>query len=173
MSHDPSEQTPTSPEVAPGRRGLLLVAFWGGLTSLAGAGAGLVGGFLSHSLRRGYGEDTAEEGVSIGTLEELPSSGFARRVVEIATRRHWETTTVKHLVFVKRTEDEGVTAFLGRCSHMGCTVGWDEGDGSFHCPCHDGRFDEEGEVVAGPATSGLTRLPASVEDGDVRVELPS
>src|SRR5574339_859190 len=52
-------------------------------------------------------------------------------------------------VLVVRTR-ESLRAFSLTCTHLGCTVEWQADKNEFYCPCHDGRFDEFGEVLAGP-----------------------
>ncbi len=48
-------------------------------------------------------------------------------------------------------------AFDLRCTHQGCPV--HKVDGGFACPCHGGRYDDDGAVTAGPPPRPLRRLP--------------
>lgn len=58
-----------------------------------------------------------------------------------------------------------VVARMLRCTHTGCVVRRDPASGGYRCPCHDGRFDENGDVVAGPPPLPLRAVP-TVLSGD-------
>ena len=65
--------------------------------------------------------------------------------------------------------DGSFRAFSAICTHAGCTVEYDGGQGAFVCPCHGGAYAaSSGAVIAGPPPSPLSRLSVEVVDGDVR-----
>jgi len=64
---------------------------------------------------------------------------------------------------------ESIKAYSLVCTHLGCIVEWQEEVQEFYCACHDGRFDQFGEVIAGPPPVPLERFPLSVEDETVIV----
>jgi cytochrome b6-f complex iron-sulfur subunit len=71
-------------------------------------------------------------------------------------------------VLVLRTP-ESIKAFSLICTHLGCVVEWQDVNMEFYCPCHDGRFDQFGEVIAGPPPIPLEQFPVQVEDDKVIV----
>jgi Rieske Fe-S protein len=56
------------------------------------------------------------------------------------------------------------------CTHRGCTVRWDEPQGRFACPCHEGWFDRQGKVLGGPPLAPLTSYPARKVGDDLFIE---
>ncbi len=65
-------------------------------------------------------------------------------------------------VAVYRDEAGVVIERSAVCTHLGCIVSWNSGERSWDCPCHGSRFAPTGEVLNGPAITGLR--PMEEED---------
>jgi Rieske Fe-S protein len=64
---------------------------------------------------------------------------------------------------------DGPSVFNASCPHLGCNVTWDTGDSMFHCPCHGAVFNAKGQVVRGPVSSPLEKVPFQMKDGKLIV----
>jgi cytochrome b6-f complex iron-sulfur subunit len=128
---------------------------------------GLLRGFLGSIGALGLG------GVIYGAYRFLAPGAGACAPVEISLNDipaggayPFQFGTVPGLLF--KVEDGGLKAFSLVCSHLGCTVQWNPEKKTFYCPCHDGLFDAEGNVVSGPPPAPLDRLRVEVR-GDKAV----
>jgi len=72
--------------------------------------------------------------------------------------------------YLARLADGGFLALSSRCTHLGCTVPWDEKTKTFPCPCHASSFDLHGNVLSPPAPRALDLFPVTIEGGIVRVD---
>lgn len=51
-----------------------------------------------------------------------------------------------------------VSVFAQNCSHLGCSIGFNQDAKTFDCPCHGSRFHLDGTVLRGPAQNPLSHL---------------
>lgn len=66
-------------------------------------------------------------------------------------------------------DEKGFHAISAVCTHLGCIVAHSEQEG-FACPCHGSKFNQDGNVVGGPAPTGLVWLEVSLSpDGQLQV----
>ena len=63
--------------------------------------------------------------------------------------------------FLRRPD--GVSARSLNCTHLGCEVAWVEADRRYRCPCHEGTFDEDGRVLAGPPPKPLRTFSVTIQ----------
>lgn len=90
------------------------------------------------------------------SLDELP----------VNSSRQFQDIQGRDLVIV-RTGENTVRALSTVCTHLGCTVYWQQDKKVFYCPCHQGLFDESGKVISGPPPRPLDSYQVEVEDRNV------
>jgi len=73
--------------------------------------------------------------------------------------------------YLVRLADGGFLALHRQCTHLGCSVPWDEASGRFKCPCHASVFDLRGDVLSPPAPRPLDIFPVRIENGIVKVDV--
>jgi len=145
----------TTDQTPPSRRSFLGRLLGG--TVLVGA-AGVISSMLAYLL--------PPEEVSAGLG---PLRAKAGRADEIPTGEAKLILVNDEPVWVIHETQKGFAAFSALCTHKGCLVKWDDKQHVFVCPCHEGRFDEDGNVVSGLPRRPLTRLRVGVVNDELYV----
>ncbi len=63
----------------------------------------------------------------------------------------------KKEVAAYKDEQGDVHAVSPICTHLACTVNWNNAELTWDCPCHGSRYDYDGEVIHGPALRDLKK----------------
>ena len=105
-------------------------------------------------------------GVKLAVEEINTAGGVMGRKIELLTEDsvNPQTASTKAERLIERgkqkiavwKEDDGTPHTLSAaCTHLGCTVTWNNADRTWDCPCHGSRFRATGEVLAGPAETPM------------------
>ena len=69
-------------------------------------------------------------------------------------------------------EGDTTYALSARCTHLGCTLGYDPVSRTLPCPCHKSVFALSGKRISGPASKNLEKAQLAVKaNGDIVVTL--
>ena len=87
----------------------------------------------------------------VASLKDIPPGGGG--VIKIG----------KGNIAVRRAANGSLHAVSASCTHLGCTVTWNNADQTWDCPCHGSIFSADGKVIHGPAVDPLIpkKLPLS------------
>ena len=81
----------------------------------------------------------------------------------------------KYRIWVVRdtlAEGGAIHVTFARCTHLGCTPNWLDGQNKFKCPCHGSGYRRTGVNFEGPAPRPLERCKlALTEDGQILVDI--
>jgi Rieske Fe-S protein len=118
------------------------------------------------SLKKGVGK-----WVDFGKADKLTEDDFSMLSYEFMVKDGWQDLPQRGFVWAKADPKAGVKVFSSTCSHLACNVIWNKDTRMFECPCHTGRFDPDGQPVAGPPKKPLLLLPHKVEEGKLMVQI--
>jgi Rieske Fe-S protein len=77
----------------------------------------------------------------------------------------------RRVIYLVRSAGAPLRALDSTCTHLGCRTRFNPDTMQIECPCHGGKYDISGKVVAGPPPTPLRSLPTRIEDGRVLVEV--
>jgi len=97
---------------------------------------------------------------------------FAISLDNLPVNESKEMTDLKGNKFtLVRTGESDVKALSTICTHLGCSVYWESDQNRFYCPCHQGVFDPDGNVVSGPPPKKLDSYETEIVGSNVYITL--
>lgn len=105
----------------------------------------------------------------IARVDDIPVGEPTFVTYEERVQDGWYVTTLSKGAWVVNKGNGEVIVYDPRCTHLNCPFYWDKPNNRFHCPCHDGRFDIDGNVLGGPPPRPLDRLTVVIQEGEILV----
>ncbi|MGB5951330.1 MAG: Rieske (2Fe-2S) protein [Ornithinimicrobium sp.] len=144
-------------------RGGALLPVGAGVVMLSGCGQDEEGSAADSSSEDDADQEESADGEA--TSEDTGGAGYPTSEVPVGGTSFDEDANI---VYSQPSEGE-FRAFDATCPHQGCAVS-NFADGRLVCPCHNSQFDpDSGDVLGGPATSGLTSKDVTVSGDELIV----
>lgn len=113
-------------------------------------------------------------GVSLAYMQPRLTEGEFGSLITAGEVDVFPPGSVTHIpngrFYLARLEDGGFLALYQRCTHLGCSVPWDQAEGKFICPCHNSQFTADGNVLNPPAPRPLDLFAVIIENGAIKVD---
>lgn len=148
------------------RREFLSGAIWaiGGVISAA-IGIPAIAYVVGPALKK-----TAQQNwVRLGSIAKVELGTPTLFRANIERQSGWIVDEERLSVYALTDDGREYVAMSNICTHLGCRVRWIADREQFYCPCHDGVFDKEGNVVSGPPPRPLDRYEAKVENDQLLI----
>jgi glycine/D-amino acid oxidase-like deaminating enzyme/nitrite reductase/ring-hydroxylating ferredoxin subunit len=100
--------------------------------------------------------------IAVQQLKKQLPGGAVDSVGEIGPGQGAIVTADGAKIAVSRDSEGALHALSASCTHMGCTVTWNESESTWDCPCHGSRFAADGRVLHGPALHELDAVSIDV-----------
>ena len=114
-------------------------------------------------------QDT-EEWIPLGAVSKVELNVPTLFKTTLETQTGWVSSEEEFSVYVLTENGQEFSVMSNVCTHLGCRVRWIPEDGEFFCPCHNGVFAKDGNVVDGPPPRPLDQFDYKVEDGVIFVK---
>lgn len=99
--------------------------------------------------------EAAVNEVAAGKMQDLkPNSG---KIIKFGNKP----------ALLVRVNDTDFKAFSAVCTHLNCTVQYQESTRQIWCACHNGTYDMNGRVVSGPPPNPLEEYAVLLRGDDV------
>jgi Rieske Fe-S protein len=153
-------------EKSVGRRQFMSIITWA-IGVLISIGLGIPG--VAYIIGPALQTKQGEEWIRLGSTAKVDLGTPTLFKAKVERRTGW-IVSEEELSFYLLTENgRDFKAMSNICTHLGCRVRWVEDQSQFLCPCHNGVFSKDGNVVAGPPPRSLDVYQAKVEDDQIYV----
>ena len=149
------------------RRTFLSAAIWaiGGLISAA-LGIPAIAYIIGPALKR----STSQEWILLGSTVKVELGTPTLFKAKIERKTGWIVNEEEISAYALTDNGRDFVALSNICTHLGCRVRWVADQSKFFCPCHNGVYDKNGNVVSGPPPRPLDHYEVKIENNQLFIK---
>jgi Rieske Fe-S protein len=106
----------------------------------------------------------AQQWIQLGGVSKVELGKPTLFKVNITRQTGWIVNQEELSVYVLTENGRDFAAMSNVCTHLGCRVRWIDDQNQYFCPCHNGIYDKQGNVVSGPPPRPLDKYQTKVEN---------
>jgi menaquinol-cytochrome c reductase iron-sulfur subunit len=134
----------------------------GGLITL-GFGIPAIGYVVAPALAQGK----AQQWIQLGAASKVELGKPTLFKTTITRQTGWIVNQEELSIYVLTDDGREYIAMSNVCTHLGCRIRWIADQDQYFCPCHNGVYDKQGNVVSGPPPRSLDRYQTKVENDQI------
>ncbi len=113
--------------------------------------------------------DQSKSWVQLGSTKKVELGTPTLFKAKIVIQNGWITNEEEISTYVLTENGRDFVAISNICTHLGCHVRWIGEQRRFVCPCHNGVFDKQGNVLSGPPPRPLDHYQVKVENDQLYI----
>lgn len=126
---------------------------------------------IGYLVSPGLKKQNEDQWITLGPVSSLTPGVPKGFPYSTRSKDGWVESSLSGVAYAVTQDGQNVIVFSNVCTHLSCRVTWQDQRNGFFCPCHDGLFDVNGEVVAGPPPRPLDQFETKIENGQIVILL--
>ena len=143
------------------RRDFMKIAI-GAVGGLIGLGYGIPA--IAYVITPAVAKNQAQQWIQLGAVSKIELGTPTLFKVNVTRQTGWIVNQEELSIYVITEDGRDFVAMSNVCTHLGCRIRWVADQNKYFCPCHNGVFDKQGNVVSGPPPRPLDRYQTKVEN---------
>ncbi|MHB0987997.1 MAG: Rieske 2Fe-2S domain-containing protein [Bellilinea sp.] len=116
-------------------------------------------------------KDEGSGWMRLGSISKVTPGTPMLFSLKVERETGWITDQDEIMVYVYTQDGRDYAVMSNICTHLACRVRWIEDRQEFFCPCHNGVYDKQGNVLAGPPPRPLDRYEFNIENDDIYIKV--
>jgi Rieske Fe-S protein len=134
----------------------------GAIGGVIGLGFGIPA--IAYVVAPALAANQTQQWIQLGAVSKVELGTPTLFKVTINRQTGWIVNQEELSIYVLTEDGRDFIAMSNVCTHLGCRIRWIANQNQYFCPCHNGVYDKQGNVVSGPPPRPLDRYQTKLEN---------